>query len=730
MKFTQPAADNPIDQLKVVGHAYDRLDGPLKVAGQARYAYEQHEVASNQLYGAIVAAGIGHGRILDIDTRYAMAAPGVEAVITGRTAGKLDVGEFYVAKALAVDAVEHYHQAVAVVVAGSLEQAREGAARVRVRYMRQPGAFELKRAKFDDKAPTGSPDSHIGDFERAFAASPVQVDATYDTPDQSHSMMEPHATVAAWRGGRLIVWTSIQIVSWGLRDLAKIFGLPQDRIRIVSPFIGGGFGGKATVLSDAVLAALAARHCGRPVKLALERHTMVNNTTHRPATHQRVRLGADREGRLQAIGHQSWSGNLPGGPAERCTIPTASLYAGANRLTQTRLGRLDMPEGNAMRAPGEAPGLMALEVAMDELAEKLHLDPVELRIRNDTAVDPTSGKRFGTRHFVDCLRTGAERFGWHRRRTAPRQWIEGDDYVGFGVASAIRGNNVTNSAARVRLRRNGTLLVETDMTDIGTGSYTIIGQTAAEMLGLPLERVEVRLGDSTFPRASGSLGQRGANSSTSGTYAACARLRDTLCATAGLDPARATFADGFVSEGDRRVALSALARRGEVVVEDGIEFDQARGGLAHQTFGAHFCEVRVNRATGEARVTRMLAVCAAGRILNPKTARSQVIGAMTMGLGAALMESLAVDPRLGLFVNHDLASYEVPVHADIIEQEVIFIDHLDPHSSPMKAQGVSELGISGVAAAVANAVYNACGARVRSYPVTIEKILPHLPEPT
>ncbi|WP_027351755.1 xanthine dehydrogenase family protein molybdopterin-binding subunit [Halotalea alkalilenta] len=727
MKFEYPAGDNPIDRLEVVGRPSDRLDGPLKVAGQARYAYEQHEVAPNQLYGVAVGAAVGYGRILDIDTRQASSAPGVEAVITGRSAGQLDIGDFYVASALAVDQVEHYHQAVAVVVAGSLEQAREGAARVRVRYDRQPGAFVLKDAVFAAEAPETSPDIDIGDFARGFADSPVRVDEIYETPDQSHAMMEPHATVATWSGNRLILWTSIQIVSWGLRDLAKIFAIPQEDIRIVSPYIGGGFGGKATVLSDAVLAAVAARHCGRPVKLALERHLQVNNTTHRPATRQRVRLGADRDGRLQAIGHETWSGNLPGGAAERSTIPTTSLYAGAHRMMRTRVGRLDLPEGNAMRAPGEAPGLMALEIAMDELAERLELDPVELRLRNDTPVDPTSGKRFGTRRFAECLRTGAERFGWHKRGTRPGLVVDGDDFVGLGVAAAIRGNNVTNSAARVRLRRDGSLLVETDMTDIGTGSYTIIGQTAAEMLGLGLDRVEVRLGDSSFPRASGSLGQRGANSSTSGTYAACQMLREKLCAAAGADPARADFADGQLIDRGRRVALRDLAADGEIVAEDGIEFDPARGGLAHQTFGAHFCEARVDRITGEVRVTRMLAVCAAGRILNPKTARSQVIGAMTMGLGAALMESLAVDPRLGLFVNHDLASYEVPVHADILEQEVIFLDHLDEHSSPMKAQGVSELGISGVAAAVANAIYNACGARVRSYPVTIEKILPHLP---
>ncbi|MCD9125793.1 xanthine dehydrogenase family protein molybdopterin-binding subunit [Luteimonas fraxinea] len=727
MKFDQPAGTNPIDRQTVIGQPVDRIDGPLKTAGQARYAYEQHDVAPGQLYGVIVGAAIGYGRLLDIDTDRARAAPGVVTVVTARNAGRLGKGEFYSALPLVSDVVSHYHQAVAVVVANTYEQARDAAHLVAVRYDRQAGAFDLESAHFPDEPPSSSPDTDIGDFDAAFAGSAVTVDEVYETQDQSHAMMEPHATVATWNGGKLTIWTAMQIVSWGMRDLSRIFDLPESDIRIITPYIGGGFGGKASVLSDAVLAAAASRQCGRPVKIALERSLMFNNTSHRPATRQRVRIGADRSGRIQAIGHETWSGNLVGGPAERSTIPTASLYAGANRLMRTRLARLDLPEGNAMRAPGEAPGLMAVEVAMDELAEKLGLDPVELRLRNDTNVDPTSGKRFSTRRFADCLRIGAERFGWSRRNSVPGSVVDGDELVGLGVASAIRGNNVTDSAVRVRLQASGRLIVETDMTDIGTGSYTIIGQTAAEMLGLPLDQVDVRLGDSTFPRASGSLGQRGANSATSGTYAACQLLRDTLCAAAGANPARSEFHDGHLVHDGRRIPLQGLVTGREVVAEDGIEFDQARGGLAHQTFGAHFCEVRINRFTGEVRVPRMLAVCAAGRILNPKTARSQVIGAMTMGLGGALMESLAVDLRLGYFVNHDLATYEVPVHADIIEQDVIFLDDLDPHSSPMKAKGVSELGISGVAAAVANAIYNASGARVRQYPVTIEKIYPHLP---
>lgn len=727
MNFDAPASRNPIDQLRVIGQPIDRLDGPLKTTGQARYAYEQQDVVANQAYGVIVGASIAKGRVLAINTELASQMPGVLTIVTFQTAPPLPSGEFYSARPLAGPDVEHYHQAVAVAVADSLEQAQAAADVVQVTYQREPGQYELSKVLDTADTAPGSPDTDTGRFREAFQTSAFQVDQSYTTPDQSHAMMEPHATVAAWEGDRVTLWTSLQIIQWGLRDLSKVLGIAKENIRIVSPFIGGGFGGKASVLADAVLAAVASRQANRPVKISLARPLMFNNTTHRPATIQRVRLGADGNGVLQAIGHETWSGNLPGGPAEKSTLPTTSLYYGEHRMTRTRLARLDLAEGNAMRAPGEAPGLMALEIAMDELAEKVGIDPVVLRLRNDTPVDPTSGKRFSTRRFADCLRIGAEQFGWSARASVSGSKSDGEWLVGYGVAGAVRGNNVTNSGARARLGTDGILTIETDMTDIGTGSYTIIGQTAAEILGIPLANVRVKLGDSNFPKASGSLGQRGANSSTSGTYAACAKLRDRIAQIAGFKPDGVIFDAGEVIEGERRVSLLDIAKKGELVVEDTIIFGEQRDELEHQTFGAHFCEVHVHRYTGEVRVKRMLAVCDCGRILNPKTARSQVIGAMTMGLGAALMEDLVVDPRVGFFVNHDLASYEVPVHADIPAQEVIFIDEVDENSSPMKAKGVSELGISGVAAAVANAVYNATGIRVRDYPITLDKLIQQLP---
>jgi len=408
---------------------------------------------------------------------------------------------------------------------------------------------------------------------------------------------------------------------------------------------------------------------------------------------------------------------------------TRLLYAGANRMTAMRLAVLDLPEGNAMRAPGEAPGLMALEIAIDEMAEKLGLDPIEFRVVNDTQVDPEKPERpFSQRSLVQCLRTGADRFGWSKRNARPGQVREGRWLVGLGVAAALRNNLLTKSAARVRLDHRGDVTVETDMTDIGTGSYTIIAQTAAEMMGVPLDKVVVRLGDSTFPVSCGSGGQWGANNSTSGVYAACMKLREAVAQKLGFNAADAVFADGVVRAGNRSAPLAQAAGEGELVAEDAIEYGDLAETHQQSTFGAHFVEAAVDAATGEIRVRRMLAVCAAGRILNPKAARSQVIGAMTMGVGAALMEELAVDKRRGFFVNHDLAGYEVPVHADIPHQEVIFLDEPDPMSSPMKAKGVGELGICGVGAAVANAIHNATGVRVRDYPITLDKLLDRLPD--
>lgn len=730
MKFDKPATTNPIDTLRVIGQPHTRIDGPRKTTGSAHYAYEWHDIAPNAAYGHVVGAPIAKGRITAIDTKAAEAAPGVLAVITADNAGPLGKGEKNTATLLGGPEIEHYHQAVALVVAETFEQARAAAALVKVTCKRAQGAYDLAAEKASvTEPPEDTPDKNVGDVATAFASAAVKLDAIYTTPDQSHMAMEPHASMAVWEGDNVTVWTSNQMIDWCRTDLALTLKIPPENVRIVSPYIGGGFGGKLFLRSDALLAALGARAVKRPVKVMLPRPTIPNNTTHRPATLQHIRIGTDTEGKIVAIAHDSWSGNLPGGTPETAVQQTELLYAGANRHTGLRLATLDLPEGNAMRAPGEAPGLMALEIAIDEIADKAGVDPVAFRILNDTQVDPANPERhFSRRQLVECLQTGAERFGWQKRHAQPGQVRDGRWLVGMGMAAGFRNNLVATSGARVHLNADGSVTVETDMTDIGTGSYTIIAQTAAEMLGLPLEKVDVRLGDSRFPVSAGSGGQWGANTSTAGVYAACVKLREAIARQLGFDPATAEFADETISAQGRSAPLAEAAKSGVLTAEDSIEFGDLDKEYQQSTFAGHFVEVGVDSATGEVRVRRMLAVCAAGRILNPITARSQVIGAMTMGLGAALMEELAVDTRLGYFVNYDMAAYEVPVHADIPEQEVIFLEDTDPISSPMKAKGVGELGLCGVSAAIANAIYNATGVRVRDYPITLDKLIDALPD--
>lgn len=730
MKFEHPAGANPIDRMEVVGHPLDRVDGPLKTSGLATYAYEHQDLPQAPAYGVIVGAGIAKGRLVSLDLTHAEASPGVLAIVTADNAGPLHLGRHNVAPLLGGPQIIHYHQAIAVVVARTFEQATAAAALVCPRFDVEEGVFDPEAARRD--APLNTDDdaensSGIGDFDKAFAEADVTLDQTYRTPAETHAMMEPYASIAWWDDDALSLWTSNQMIAWGHKDLAKTLGIPKEKVRLRSPYVGGGFGGKLFLRADALLAALGARAAKCPVKVVMQRPLIANNTTHRPATIQRLRIGASKDGTITAIGHDNWYVNIADSSEDTSTNQTQYLYAGANRMTRTRRAVVDLPEGNAMRAPGEASGLMALEIAMDELAEALDMDPVQLRIRNDTRVAPEDPDlAFSQRHFVECLEKGADLFGWDQR-TAPGARREGDMLIGMGMAAAFRNNMNVTSAARVMLDGKGGVTVQTDMTDIGTGSYTILAQTAAEMLGIPVEAVKVELGDSNFPVSAGSGGQFGANSSTSGLYAACMKLRAIVCDKLGLDADHATFDKGKVIQGNRSLDL---VDAGPLEAEDKMEWGDIDDAYQQSTFGAHFVEAGVDIWTGEVRVRRMLAVCDAGRILNPKTARSQMIGAMTMGLGGALMEELAVDKARGFFVNHDLAGYEVPVHADVPHQQVVFLDEVDDKVSPMKAKGVGELGLCGVAAAIANAVYNATGVRVRDYPITLDKLIGGMPIPT
>ena len=726
----QTALDNNPNGL--VGQPVNRVDGPLKVTGTARYAYEVRD-AGLAAYGYLVQATIGKGEITNIDTSAAQRAPGVIKVLTWHDTPSQGIDNHRNACPVLTSAdIAHYGQPVALVIADSFEEARAGAYLVRVDYHAQRGTYDMVSHAASARTPeaTQTPaDTSNGDFGSSFDAAAIKLDVTYTTPLQSHAMMEPHATVATWDGDRLTVFTSNQMLNQAQKAIAKTLKMPIGNIRVVSRYIGGGFGSKLWVNADCILAAIGARAIGRPVKVALTRQQVFSVTTHRSDTVQRIRIGTDAQGRIQAIGHDVLSGNLPAENSdyEGAANQTRSLYAGDNRQTRHRLVPLDIPVASAMRAPGEAVGLLALECAMDELAAQLQIDPIELRIRNEPSEDPTKHIPYSTRQLIPCMHAGAEKFGWNRRQAQPGQTRDGNWLVGMGMSAATRNNPLMPSKASVRLEGNGVLTARMAMTDIGTGTYTIMTQIAAELLGLPMERVQVDMGDTDYPAASGSGGSFGAGSAGSALYDACLNLRAKLAAAAGVDPAQASFSGGSIQGQGKAATLASLAGGG-LQADGEIKPGDIRKKFSEASYGAHFAEVGVDMDTGEVRLRRMLSVFSAGRILNEKTARSQAIGGMIFGVGAALEEQLVMDDRIGCFVNHDLAEYHVAVHADVPNVDAMFLPELDDKSNPLKSKGVGELGICGAGAAVANAVYNACGIRIRDYPLTLDKILPKLPQ--
>ncbi len=737
MDMTKPAARNPIDENRqgLIGKPIDRVEGRLKVTGRAPYAHEVVE-GGQAVYGYIVEATISNGSIADIDASQAEREPGVLLVMTHKNApkqgawGPLDAKDRYARASpqLASKRIRHYGEAVAFVVAQSFEQARSAARLVKVRYTARPGEHELsahlaKAVKPGDQFGQKT-DSRIGDFDSAFKSAAVQVDLTYTTPCQVHAQMEPHATLAYWKDGRVVIHCSSQLLKSAQNAVANTLQIAPDNVRIVSRYIGGGFGGKLPIYGDVMLSAMASRQLGRPVKTALTRQQMFHFTTHRSDTVQRLRLGAGPDGKLTAIAHECWSHSARfDNFFEPSAMQTRSLYAAPHRLTTHRSVALDLPVSDSTRAPGESVGMMALEQAIDELAEQLKLDPIELRLRNEPAMDPERKVPFSTRQLVGCLKDGAERFGWSKRHAKPGTQTEGRWWVGMGVAAATRGNLMMGSKCAVSLDKQGTLTVRMAMTDIGTGSYTVFTQIAAEMLGLPIERVRMELGDSDFPATPGSGGSWGAASAGSGLYDACINLRETLARQLGVAVAEATFEGGNVSGAGRSQSLGTLAGTLGIQATGEIKPGDMAVKFSQQGYGAHFAEVAVNRDTGEIRLRRMLGVFAAGRILNQKMAQSQAVGAMIWGVGSALHEHAVIDARHGCFVNHDLAEYHLPAHADIPAIEAHFLPEVDDKTNPLKIKGVGELGICGAGAAVANAVHNACGVRIREFPLTLDKVL-------
>ena len=737
MEMNAPAPHNAIDENRqgLIGKPIDRVDGRLKVTGAATYAHETLE-GGPSVYGYIVEATIAKGRVASIDATPAERVPGVLLVMTHKNApkqgawGPLDLKDRYARASpqLASDRVRYYGEAVAFVVAESFEQARAAARLVRVVYQAEPGLYELgqNRDKAEKPADTEEQkaDSLIGDFEAAYASAAVTIDATYTTPVHIHAQMEPHATVAYWQGDKVVIHCASQLLKSAQKAVASTLQIAPSKVRIVSRYIGGGFGGKLPIYGDVMLCAMASRTLGRPVKAALTRQQMFHFTTHRSNTIQRLRLGATRAGRLVAIGHETLSHSASfDNFYETASQQTRSLYDAPNRKTTHRSVTLDLPISDSTRAPGESVGMLALEQAIDELAEKLAIDPIELRVLNEPPIDPELKVPYSSRQLVACLREGAKRFGWSKRDARPARRREGRWLIGIGVAAATRGNLLMPSSCKVMLGRDGVLTVRMAMTDIGTGSYTVLTQIAAEMMGLPIERVRMELGDSDFPDTPGSGGSWGAASAGSGLFDACTSLREKLARGLGIDVAEARFADGRISGGGKSDSLDALAGTLGLEASGEIKPGSMAKQFSQQAYGAHFAEVAVDVDTGEIRLRRMLGVFAAGRILNQKTAQSQATGAMIWGVGAALFEEAPIDSRYGCFVNHDLAEYHVPAHADIPAIEAVFLEEVDDKTNPLKIKGVGELGICGAGAALANAVYNACGVRIREYPLTLDKVL-------
>jgi xanthine dehydrogenase YagR molybdenum-binding subunit len=514
--------------------------------------------------------------------------------------------------------------------------------------------------------------------------------------------------------------------NYNISELADSLDLEEEKVRLVSRYVGGGFGSKLGVSQDVVAASIAAMKLERPVRVVMSRQQVFQCVMRRSETTQRLRLACDKEGKLTAFGHEALVSNLPGEAfAEPVLQSSHFLYGAENRELKLELARIHRMTAGSVRAPGEAVGMPALESAMDALAEEAQIDPVELRLRNIPQRHPEEGLPFSSHKLAECLKEGAKAFGWDSGPRKPRQRQEGEWWIGTGMASAARVHNVTEAKARVTLKPDGTALVQTDMTDIGTGTYTILAQIAGEMLGLDPERVLVDLGDTDNPRGPGSGGSWGASSSGSAVYVACKALREELAKRAGVDEAALTLSNGRTADGR---SLGDLLEGEELAREGHYEPGDIADDYAASGFGAFFAQVRVNRFTGETRVDRMLGAFGFGRVLNRTTARSQCLGGITWSIGLALTEALEFDPGDGHLANCDLAEYHVPVNRDVPDLDVIMVEERDPAASPIQAKGIGELGMCGGAAAIASAIYNACGARLYDYPMTPDRLLAAMPD--
>jgi len=732
----------------VLGKPLTRVDGPAKVRGEAKYAADFD--LPRLSHGLLVQSSIANGKIVAVNRARAVALPGVLLVMTHENAPRLPAeaqkanppGER--ALSLLQDASVRYNgEPVAVIVAESPEIARHAALLLDIVYAPTPAALNFRDAQKHAYPPPAlthaKADVAWGDAKAALATAEVKHEATYTTPMESHNPMEPHATLAAWSGDELVVHDSTQGVAGTRKAIAKKLGVPVEKVRVISPYLGGGFGCKGSAWSHVVLAAMAAKQVGRPVKLALERTQMFGPVGYRPPTQQHIALGCSQDGKLVAIEHdvisptstfEDWT--------ESSAVATRMLYACPNVSTTHRLVKLNLGTPTFQRAPGEATGTYAIEAALDELAYKLKFDPLELRLRNYADNDPETGRPFSSKSLRACYLDAAKRFGWANRNPEPESGRDGDLRIGTGMATATYPANRQPAKATVAIAADGTALVRCGTQDIGTGTYTILAQVAAEELGLPVERIRVELGDSALPEAPVSGGSMSAASTTPAVQAAARDARTRLISRAvgdGASPLHDLQESEVVVDGGR-IASKADPKRGEAIgaviaraggapIEGSGEAaldDETKKQFAMHSFGAVFAEVQVD-AFGEVRVRRIVATYGVGRLLNEKTARSQLVGGLVWGVGMALLEETLVDEHSGRVLNANLAQYHVPVNADIGEIDVHFVDEDDRHFNALGAKGIGEIGITGAAAAIANAVFHATGKRVRDLPITPDKLL-------
>jgi xanthine dehydrogenase YagR molybdenum-binding subunit len=706
-----------MSKVKTIGEAVSRIDGLLKVTGTANYAMDFP--AAGAAYGFLVKSEIASGKILDIETSAAEKSAGVLAVITHKNSLKIKPTRAVRGGAMLQDEnVIFFGQNICVVVAETFEQARSAARLIKVKYDKTAARTDFEKIKSQAVKQKDREDKLHGDVEKAFGAAEFRIDETYNTPIEHHQPMAPHATLAVWDSDdKLTLYNESQVVNGVQGALAGAFGLKPENVRVITPHVGGGFGSKGGAWGHVVVAAIASKMVKLPVKLALTRQMMFNSVGLRQRNVQRIRLAATKDGKLTALAHETTThGAINEEFIEPCGDVSEHMYDAPNSLIAYRAVPMNVIVPTYTRAPGKSTGSFALESAIDELAYKLKIDPVEFRIKNEPAKDPSSGKPWSSRSLVEALRRGAEVFGWKDRKMEPRANRQGDYWVGYGVGCGTYPARQRDTSANVKLTRSGTDVsasIELAASDLGTGTYTILAQTAAETLGLTVGKVGIKIGDSSLPPAAGSVGSVGASSFANAVYEGCLKAMSELQAKTN----RQWFAAPSAAQLMEAANLTEFQTR-----VDAKPLPEAEK-YSSNSFNANFAEVWVNASTGMVRVNRIVAAHGAGRILNPKTANSQVIGGCIWGIGQALTEESLLDPRWGNFITRSYADYHVPSNLDVGEIKTIFIEEEDKFVNKLGVKGLGEVGIVGVAAAVANAIFNATGKRVRDLPITPDKLL-------